>query len=139
MDVVKTTLTVFFEKPFWVAVCEQECGGTYEVCKVTFGAEPKDYEIYHFILTNFDQLNFSPPIQATAVVEKRSSPKRMQREISKQVQDTGIGTKAQQALKLQQEGKKLEHKARTRERREMEKEQQFQLRQKKRKEKHKGH
>ncbi|MEO3944933.1 YjdF family protein [Gorillibacterium sp. CAU 1737] len=139
MDIVRTKLTVFFEEPFWVAVCEREYSGTCEVCKITFGAEPKDYEIYDFFLKNFSQLKFSPPIAATGLLERRINPKRMQREISKQVQVIGIGTKAQQALKLQQEQTKLERKVRSRERSEAEKEHQFQLRQKKRKEKHRGH
>ena len=37
----------------------------------------------------------------------------MQREINSQLQDKGIGTKAQQALKLQHEQCKLERKQRT--------------------------
>ena len=51
------------------------------VAKVTFGAEPKDYE----------------------------------------VQETGIGTKSQQALKLQQEQNKQERKIRSKEKKEAEK------------------
>ena len=39
--------------------------------------------------------------------------KRMQREAKKQMQETGIGTKSQQALKLQQEQNKLERKVRS--------------------------
>ncbi len=63
----------------------------------------------------------------------------MQRLINKQIGDTGIGAKAQQALKLQQEQGKLERKYRSREQREEEKQRQFELRQEKRKEKHRGH
>ncbi len=32
--------------------------GKLSVCKVTFGVEPKDYEIYDFILKNHYQLRF---------------------------------------------------------------------------------
>ena len=39
----------------------------------------------------------------------------MQREAKKQMQETGIGTKSQQALKLQQEQNKQERKVRSRE------------------------
>ena len=60
MDKVNGKLTVYFEEPFWVGVFERIDGGKLSVAKVTFGAEPKDYE----------------------------------------VQETGIGTKSQQALKL---------------------------------------
>ena len=55
------------------------------------------------------------------------------------VKETGIGTKAQQALKLQQEQGKLERKFRSRERREQENQLKFQLRFEKRKQKHRGH
>lgn len=132
-------LTVFFEEPFWVGVCEREFDGRYEVCKVTFGAEPKDCEVYAFMLEEYSRLRFSPSLAAQAIADKRINPKRMQREISRQLLDTGVGTKAQQALKLQQEQGKLEHQARSREEREAQKERRFSLRQEKRKEKHRGH
>ena len=44
----RSTLTVFFENPFWVGVYERVDGDRYEVCKITFGAETKDYEVYDF-------------------------------------------------------------------------------------------
>ena len=44
------TLTVYFENPFWVGVFERIEGGKLSVCKVTFGAEPKDYEVWSFVL-----------------------------------------------------------------------------------------
>ena len=39
-------LTVYFEDPFWVGVFERVEEGKLSVCKVTFGAEPKDYFIF---------------------------------------------------------------------------------------------
>ena len=132
-------LTVFFEEPFWVGVFEREYDGQYETCKITFGAEPKDYEVYDFILKNYGKLRFSPSIWISAVDEKRINPKRMQREINKQLQSMGIGTKAQQALKVQQEQGELERKTHSRAQRESENDRQFALRQEKRKDKHRGH
>ena len=44
MDERKNQLTVYFEDPFWVGVLERIEDGALSVCKVTFGAEPKDYE-----------------------------------------------------------------------------------------------
>ena len=139
MNQSKAKLTVFFEEPFWIGLYERESDGKYEVCKITFGAEPKDYEVYQFLLDNWRQLRFSPSIEAAAIDERRRNPKRMQREAQKAIQNTGIGTKAQQALKLQQEQGKLARKVRSKEQREAEAERQFQLRQEKRKEKHRGH
>lgn len=139
MEKANSKLTVFFEEPFWVGIYECEFKGRYEVCKITFGAEPKDYEVYDFMLKNYRKLQFSPSIEVLTMDEKRRNPKRMQREINKQLQDTGVGTKAQQALKLQQEQGKLQRKSRSRKQREAEKDRQFQLRQEKRKKKHRGH
>ena len=131
MDKVLGRLTVFFEDPFWVGVFERISEGQLSVCKVTFGAEPKDYEVYDFVLKNYYRLRFSPAV-ATDVKETGHNPKR------KQAQNTGIGTKSQQALKLQQEQLKTERKTVSREQREAEKQRQFELKQQKRKEKHRG-
>ena len=139
MDVVKSKLTVFFEDPFWICLYERENNGEYEVCKVTFGSEPKDSEIYEYFLNNWRHLSFSPSIEAASIKERKINPKRMQREIKKQMQNTGVCTKAQQALKLQQEQGKLERKTRSKAQHEAEQERQFELRQKRRKEKHRGH
>lgn len=86
-----------------------------------------------------DRLCFSPSMEANTVADKRINPKRIQRKISKQLDNMGIGTKAQQALKLQRAQGKLERKTRSREQREAEKERQFELRQEKYKKRHKGH
>ena len=137
MDKVSVKLTVFFEEPFWIGVFERISEGKLSACKMTFGAEPKDYEVYAFILKNYDQLRFSPAVAAD-VKDAGRNPKRVQREVHKQVQNTGIGSKSQQALKLQQEQRKTERRTVSREQRETEKQRQFELKQQKRKEKHRG-
>jgi hypothetical protein len=139
MDTIKSKLTVLFEEPFWIGMVERECAGKYEVCKITFGPEPKDYQIYEFFQINWKQLKFCQSIEVTEIAEKKISPKRMQRVINRQLKDSGVGTKAQQALKLQQEQSKVERKVCSRERKEAEKERQFAIKQEKRKEKHRGH
>ncbi len=75
---------------------------------------------------------------ATDVKKAGRNPKRVQRDVRKQVQNTGIGTKSQQALRLQQEQLKTERKTVIREKWEAEKQRQFELKQQKRKEKHRG-
>ena len=62
MDKVSGRLTVFFEEPFWIGVFEHISEKKLSVCKVTFGAEPKDYEIYDFVLKNYYRLKFSPAV-----------------------------------------------------------------------------
>lgn len=131
-------LTVFFENPFWVGIFERMSDGKLSVCKVTFGAEPKDYEVLEFVLKNYNNLNFSDAID-TEIKKTSDNPKRRQREAKRQVNNIGVGTKAQQALKLQHEKIKIERKQTSKHQREIEKQRKFDLRQKKRKEKHKGH
>lgn len=137
MDKVLGRVTVFFEEPFWVGVFERVSGGELTVCKVTFGAEPRDYELYEFLLEKYHRLRFSPAV-ATDVKEMKPNPKRMQRKVQELLQNMGIGTRSQQALKLQQEQCKQERKTVSRERKEAEKERQFELKQQKRKAKHRG-
>ena len=107
MDKVSGRLTVFFEGPFWVGVFEHISERKLTVCKVTFGAEPKDYEIYDFVLKNYYRLKFSPAV-ATDVKEAGRNPKRVQRDVRKQVQNTGIVTKSKPAFRLQLEQLKTE-------------------------------
>ena len=100
-------------------------------------AEPRDYEVYGFVLKHYDRLRFSPAVAAD-VKEASRNPKRVQREVRKQMQNHGIGTKSQQALKLQQEQSKTERRTVSREIRDAEKERKFELKQQKKKEKHRG-
>lgn len=133
----RAVLRVFFEEPFWVGVFECIREDCVSVSKVTFGAEPKDYEVLAFLLENYDKLRFSPSVK-TVVKETGSNPKRMQRIVGRELKEPGIGTKSQQALKLQQELAKTERRIYSREQKEAEKEQRFARKQQKRKEKHRG-
>ena len=137
MDKAESRLTVFFEEPFYVGIFERFEGGNLSVAKVTFGAEPREQEVYEFILKHHRDLAFSPTVDA-AVREEKRNPKRVQREVRQQMQQTGVGTKAQQALKLQQEQFKTERKVKNKEEKEAEAERKFELKQQKRKEKHRG-
>ena len=78
------------------------------------------------------------PAVATVVKETKRNPKRRQRDVKKQIQETGIGTKSQQALKLQQEQNKQERKVKKREQKEADEQRMFELKQQKKREKHKG-
>ena len=138
MDKANGKLTVYFEEPFWVGVFERIEDGKLSVAKVTFGAEPKDYEVQEYIRKYYSSLKFSPAVD-TVVKDIKRNPKRMQREAKKQMQETGIGTKSQQALKLQQEQNKQKRKVRSREKKEADKLRMFELKQQKKREKHRGH
>ncbi len=138
MDETSGKLTVYFEEPFWVGVFERISDGKLSVCKVTFGAEPKDYEVWGFILKHYSNLKFSPAVE-TEVKQTADNPKRRQRNVRKQLQSSGVGTKSQQALQMQRELMKNERRQISKEQREAEKQRQFELKQQKRKEKHRGH
>lgn len=138
MDRTSGRLTVFFEGPFWVGVFERISDGKRSVCKVTFGAEPKDCQVYDFILKNYTSLRFSG--EAPAEVRKAAdNPKRRQRNAKKQMQTIGVGTKSQQALQQQREEMKTERRKNSREQKAAEKQRQYARKKQKRKEKHRGH
>ena len=136
--IVSEWLFVFFEDPFWVGIFKRIQGGTLSVCKVTFGAEPKDYEVQEFLLKEYDKLSFSPEVDSDKPVKEYVNPKRLQRDVKKQLQNIEIGTKSQQALKLQQEQRQTERKIKSRQMREEEKMRMFVCKQQKKKEKHRG-
>ena len=121
-------LTILFDDPFWIGLYEREDDTEYSVCRIVFGAEPRDQEVYAYLLEHWRTLRFSPPRPGTEHLPPPKSPKRRQREARRMTQAAGIGTKAQQARL-----------ARTRQQREAEEARKFQLRQARRKEKHRGH
>jgi len=135
---MKASLTVFFEDPFWVGVFERIEDGKLSVCKVTFGAEPKDYEVLDYILHHYYELVFSPAVEME-IRQAADNPKRRSRNARKQLENTGIGTKSQQALQRQREEMKTERRQISREEREAEAQRRFVMKQEKKKEKRRGH
>ena len=135
---MEAKLTVYFDDPFWVGVFERIEDGKLSVCKVTFGAEPKDCEVWEFVLKHYYELKFSPAVES-GVRQTADNPKRRQRNARKQLEHTGIGTKSQQALQKQHEAMKTEQRRESREQRDAEARRRFALKREKRREKHNGH
>ena len=131
-------LTVWFADPFWVGVYEREAEGRLEVCRHTFGAEPKDGEVWQWLLSAWRGLDFSPAVEAPRRPSGRENPKRVRRQARNRPEKTGVGTKAQQALQLQREARRAERAQRHRQRDAAEEERRFRLRQEKKKEKRGG-
>ena len=131
---MKASLKVFFENPFWVGVFERIEDGKLSVCKVTFGAEPKDYEVLEYVLQHYYELVFSQAIE-TEIRQAADNPKRRSRNARKQLENMGIGT----ALQRQREEMKKERRQTSREEREMEAQRRFEMKQAKKKEKKRGH
>ena len=132
-------ITVYFDDPFWAMLYEREGEGWYESSRTVFGAEPKDCEVYAFLLQNWRRLRFSPPVQAGERTQRPDNPKRRQRAARRAVKQAGMGTKAQQALAAQREQGKQARRVRTREEKEREAEERYEKHRQKRREKHKGH
>lgn len=134
--------TVFFESPYWVGVLEEERDGLLFAAKHTFGAEPSDQEIYEFVRR--DMLNLQArmtvgiPIEESSS-ERRTNPKRVQREIRQAVLEQGVLSKAQEAMRLQIEQNKIERKADSKAERDAERERKRELARAKAKAKHRGH
>lgn len=139
MCVSKTTLTVYFDPPFWVGLFQREDETGCRVCKVTFGGEPRDQEVLDFLLRHWRDLRFSPPVASEKGAARLPNPKRMRREARRATQAVGTGTKAQQALQLQREQMKAERNTVSKARREEQRERKLALRQEKRRQKHRGH
>lgn len=137
MEKITGKLTVFFDNPFWVGVFEYVEKNKLSVCRVVFGAEPKDYEVYDFILKNYKNLKFGSSLDVK-VKKIKSNPKRLQREVRKQSKQVGVGTKSQLALQKQREEMKLERKTESKKIRELEIQRKFELKQEKRRQKHRG-
>ena len=133
------TLSILFEDPYWIGVFEITEGRRLRAARVVFGAEPTDAQVYEFVLTSFHQVRFSDPVHASPTVIHCSNPKRMQREIARTTKPQGVGTRAQQAIKILQETTKTERKTISREQRLLEEERSFTLRQEKKKARHRGH
>lgn len=105
---------------------------------MVFGKEPKECEIYAYFLNHWGKLRFGPPVEAQAPKDLGKNPKRVQRQGKGQLQTKGVGTKAQQAVKAQQEAGKQSRLLARKTRTEEERQRLFALRQQKKKEKHKG-
>lgn len=133
-----TTLTIFFEDPFWVGVVERRTEGELRVCRIVFGAEPRDFEVLDFVRRTLPALCFSPAVE-TETRASADNPKRRQRQAQKLLENSGVGTKSQQALASQRELLKKTRKQRSREEKEREAQRHFERKQQKRREKQKGH
>ena len=77
MDEIFESLSVLFEEPFWIGVFETKSNGRISVCKVTFGAEPKDYEIWQYVNDHFYGLRFSSEVISEQKETVIRNPKRM--------------------------------------------------------------
>ncbi len=140
MEQVQVTLTVYFEEPFWVGVCECVSNKTIQAKKIVFGAEPQMQEVLQMVEQQwYAQMQFGTAISMTQKKTVHKNPKRLQRQIKKQTTQQGVATKAQQALQAEREANKIARKQKSKAQKQAEQKQKFLQKQQKKKEKHRGH
>lgn len=135
---IRMTLWVFFEEPFWVGVFERIDENRLTAARVVFGAEPSDREVYGWVLAHADELRFSPAVESAGPQRLASNPKRRQREAARTM-TRQPGTRAQQAISIARELGKTRRAAQSREQRDALDQRKRQLRAEKKKARHKGH
>ena len=139
MEKNESRLTIFFEDPFWVGICERRGGGTLAVCRVVFGPEPQDCQVYDWILSHWNGLPFGPPVPEEGRPEDADPrPMRRRRQAGRELESRGVGTKSQQALQLQREQAAHQKKRRRAADRRERQQAQFRQKQEKKKQKHRG-
>ncbi|MCZ0067247.1 YjdF family protein [Bacillus sonorensis] len=134
-------LTIYYDGQFWIGIIEIVQEGNVKAFRHLFGREPKDVEILNFVHHQLLQVisqTEQEGIGIKAEAKKKINPKRLQRQVAKEMKSTGVSTKAQQAIKQGLEAKKAMNKRLNKEQREKEKEQKYRLGKQKAKEKHRG-
>lgn len=135
-----SSLTVYYEGPFWVAVAETEIDGRYAVARVVLGGEPTGAEMREWVLREFCRLSFRVVEDANAErIGPRLNPKRLQREAAAAKALSGPTTRAQEALKEVMTQVKAERRLHAKTTREEERARRYACRVKRRKEKKRGH
>jgi hypothetical protein len=135
-------LTVLYDGQYWVAVVEQQENGRLKVARHIFGSEePGDPEVALFV--HRELLAVIGRVATTVSAEespiRRISPKRAARQAAREVAERSISSKAQEALKLELEHRKLERRQLSKAQREQHEAYKRQIRILKRKAKHRGH
>ncbi|WP_158095329.1 YjdF family protein [Collinsella sp. An2] len=136
---VSTTLTVFFDGQFWVGVAERRSAGGVEACRIVFGAEPTNEEIYQLVLKKWATLSFSSAVEDATMRRKNGNPKRRQRAAAREAARARPSTKAQEALAVMRESRKDARHAHQAALRQADKQERYEQKQAKRHRKRKGH
>ena len=131
-------LTILFDDPFWIGLYEREDDTEYSVCRIVFGAEPRDQEVYAYLLEHWRTLRFSPPRPGTEHLPPSQKPQAAP--AGGPADDPGRRDRHQGPAgpEAPTGAGEAGPSARTRQQREAEEARKFQLRQARRK-KHRGH
>lgn len=109
-------LTIYFESLYWIGLLEEERDGLLYVGRHIFGAEPSDAEVYDFVLGEMValQARMTVGVPVDSSETRHINPKRMAREVRRELSQVGVVTRAQEAMRLQLEANKTEHKQQSR-------------------------
>jgi hypothetical protein len=132
-------LTVYHDGQFWVGIIEETIDNKLRAGQVIFGSEPKDTEILDFVnkklLAHIEKRKFQVDIEKK---EKKVNPKRLARQVAKEMQQKGVSTYAHEALQLELQERKKERKILSKEEKEALAKKKREIKIAKRKAKHKG-
>lgn len=134
----ETVFSVFFDGQFWVGIierCTGKCG--YQAAKIVFGAKPSEEEIQDLLINRYPEFLFSP-VQSNERRCRSSNPKKKLRDAKRAMQDTGYGTKAQNALKAMRDEKNSERRTASRTRKSEKEDADYLKRKEKQKARHRG-
>ena len=139
METIRACFTVYFDDPFWKGVYERKDCDHFEVVQFTFGAMPEDADVLKLVLMSH-QLDWFCEISDDIQLKKQNlNPKRKQKQVIREMQRQGIGTKSQQALSRMREEDHQQAKILAKERKLAQEQYQYAIKVRKRKEKHRGH
>lgn len=109
MEIVRTSLTVFFDGRFWTALVERNDGNSICIARHVFGPEPGTAEIQQWVQSGYGRLQFvpvDPDALARLKPEKKINPKRAKREVARALSGTKAISKAHRAMRLFIEARK---------------------------------
>lgn len=133
-------LSIFHDGQFFIGLVEYKVGRKSKFVKYTFGTEPDDEQVICFIEKYLlAMIENTKKSVITKEKKRKVNPKRLQRQVAKEQKSPKDFTKAQIAIKEEQELNKKLSKKRSKANREWIKERKRQIKKNKAKEKHKGH
>lgn len=103
-------LTIYFADQFWAGVIEEVNDSQLKAVKHIFGPEPHDSEVLWFVNhAMLDLFLAAKPLTCSALSKpKAANPKRLARQVAKEMSRKGISTFSQEAIKENLKTRKLE-------------------------------
>lgn len=102
-------LTILHDGKFYVGIVETVSENTLKAYRYVFGAEPKDQDVLDFVYQDLQRLLDTQHQEGVPIdqnVIQKINPKRLQRQVSKEMAQSSISSKAQEAMKKEYEHRK---------------------------------